>query len=170
MNAINIPFFIFLRVINGYYPVVWLVLGIIFCIIRIEAEKTFVIMLEAIKRFAAVLLYAALSVLVASGKMTWFAGDILQIIIDIAFLIVMAVTVLRFKCRLPVKIISAVLFFLSPLLEVIYAVCLYSGVSLPWLWGLTPWLWEFYHWLEMAAALIFIFGAKRIKSSDVHLQ
>lgn len=82
----------------------------------------------------------------------------------------MAVTVLRFKCRLPVKIISAVLFFLSPLLEVIYAVCLYSGVALPWLWELLPWLWEFYHWLEMAAALIFIFGAKRIKSSDVHLQ
>lgn len=170
MSAISIPFFNFLRVINGYYPVVWLVLGIIFCIIKIDAEKTFVIMLEAIKRLAAVLLYAVLSVFVASGKMTWFAGDILQIIIDIAFLIVMAVTVLRFKCRLPVKIISAVLFFLSPLLEVIYAVCLYSGVPLPRLWELTPWLWEFYHWLEMAAALIFIFGAKRIKSSDVHLQ
>ena len=63
MNSISIPFFIFLRVINGYYPVVWLVLGIIFCIIKIDAEKTFVIMLEAIKRFAAVLLYAVLSVL-----------------------------------------------------------------------------------------------------------
>lgn len=138
-------------------PVLWLTLGIKFAVKRLDVKRALVLMLSSARSCVMIVLFTVWNSLMTSGFSLGFWLLILAVS-NIAFMIGMTVTVLRFKGSLEVRIISVGLFAFAFLCELSLVPAI-LGFLVTWLYlGIAE-------LLCIAAPLVFIFGAKKEISS-----
>lgn len=138
-------------------PVLWLILGIIFAVKGLDVKRALVLMLSSARSCMIIVSFTVWNSLMTSGFGLGFWLLILAVS-NIAFMIGMTVTVLRFKGSLEVRIISVGLFAFAFLCELSLVSAL-LGFLVTWLYlGIAE-------LLCIAAPLVFIFGAKKEISS-----
>ncbi len=149
------------------WPLLWMILGIVFCVRRQPAAKTIVLLALAIKSFLPSLLIWLYFPMVLKGYslglllIVHFGGDML-------LLAVIIVAVLRYKGRRPAAVISAVLSgaaLLFEFLSVVWALTAFDRVFGNWLSAVLMLGGEGFAaaLLSAAGGLVFIFGTGRQK-------
>lgn len=145
-------------------PVLWLILGIIFAVKGLDVKRALVLMLSSARSCVIIVSFTVWNSLMTSGFGPGTSGFgpglwlFILAVSNIAFMIGMTVTVLRFKGSLEVRIISVGLFAFAFLCELSLVSAL-LGFLVTWLYlGIAE-------LLCIAAPLVFIFGAKKEISS-----
>lgn len=144
----DITALIFNVIVGIICPVLWLVLGIIFCIKGIDTKKSLALMLSAFRVLAIRVFSSILIPLIVFGRVP---GSYLYTApyINIACCIAMGVIALSYKGSLAGRIVSVGLFFFGCLLFVL------NFLILEYLLGMGAYLGDLFY---TSGVLVFIFG------------